>query len=139
MSAPAKDPLGRWLAAGVVVLAIVAIIGAVRVMGTPGQQRTHRLDDRRVSDINRLADAIQGFHERHDRFPKDIGALDDEVGVRMPRTDPETGVAYEYRILDARRFELCAVFLNDTADEPDASTPHGAGRHCFTRKVKGKR
>ena len=138
MSAPAKDPLGRWLAAGVVVLAIVAIIGAVRVMGTPGQQRAHRLDDRRVSDLNRLVESIQGFHERHDRFPKDIPALDDEAGVRMPRTDPQTGAAYEYRVLDARRFEVCAVFLTDTADEPDASIPHGAGRHCVTRKVKAK-
>ena len=138
MSAPAKDPLGRWLAAGAVVLAIVAIIGAVRVMGTPGQQRAHRLDDRRVSDLNRLVESIQGFHERHDRFPKDIGALDAEVGVRMPRVDPETGVAYAYRVLAERRFELCAVFLTDTADEPDAGTPHGAGRHCFTHKVKSK-
>ena len=50
------------------------------------------------------------------------------------------GPAYDYLPLDARRYQLCAHFLTDTADnrygrQYPVERAHGAGRHCFTHRV----
>ena len=55
--------------------------------------------------------------------------------------DPVSGAPYGYRVLGPDRFELCALFNLPTEREPTrpyAGAPswwHGAGRHCFERRV----
>ena len=57
--------------------------------------------------------------------------------------DPETGRRYEYRVLEAPRYELCAVFATDTDDSPqrdrsfrERAWDHGRGRTCFQLEAR---
>jgi len=133
---------GRWLLviAGVVVAA--SVVAAVVSMGTPGQQRRVRQDDRRVRDLDRLKDQIESWAERTGSLPADIGVLA-RPGVRALTRDPFTGKPYEYVARTHSTYTLCAVFETDTAATDDdvygrPDWPHPAGRHCFDLKLPDK-
>lgn len=140
MSAPAASANpGRWIAivAGIVVLATV--IAAIAVMGPPSRQRLMRLDERRVDDLNRIANAVMAYHNEHGGPPASLDVLAAEPGVRLPR-DPESKQPYGYEVLGKAEYRLCAQFDTDTSEstEPQAwlRAPwvHGRGRQCFKRR-----
>ena len=133
---------GRWLliATGVVVAA--SVVAAVVSMGTPGQQRMERQDERRVRDLDRLKDEIERWAERTGSLPVDMGALA-RPGVRLSAQDPFTGKPYGYLAQGKRTYRLCAVFETDTAVAERgrygrADWPHPAGRHCVDMKLPDK-
>lgn len=144
MTSPA--PVGRWLlvAAALVIVATVAV--AVSFMGTPDAQRRARQDERRVRDLERIADEIRDRARLRKPLPTDLATLAGQPGRRLTVADPFTGTDYGYRALDTQRFELCAVFDTDTAraagEEPrwaDRQWPHPSGRHCFELIADGRK
>lgn len=54
--------------------------------------------------------------------------------------DPVSGQSYDYRRVDEKSFELCAVFDRESSvDRPRPSADfwlHRTGRHCFVVKVR---
>lgn len=139
-------PLGRWLliAAALVIAATVA--AAIAVMGSPSAQREARLDQRRVRDLDRIADAVREHARRHGQPPADLAMLARQPGVRLAIADPVSAAPYAYRVDDARSFRLCARFGTDTAATTDEEQRwidrrwlHGAGEQCFDLKVDDKR
>lgn len=138
-------PVGFWmlLAAGIAVVA--SVIAAVAVMGTPGAQRRMRQDERRIRDLDRIVDLARIEAREHGRLPASIDVLAKRPG-RLAVRDPFTRAPYEYRVIDARSFQVCATFETDTAagdgdDRPrwtDLQWEHPAGRHCFDRMLESK-
>ena len=57
------------------------------------------------------------------------------VWRKLSIVDPETGEPYAYRVLDDRRFELCATFDTVRKGDFDVFWDHPAGRHCFVIDV----
>lgn len=131
MSATAR-PYGLLLVSAVVATAIVA--GLV-VLGSPAEERARRLDDRRVRDLVGIKTSTDLYWSRHDSLPESLEALSEEPGVRINLRDPDDGTSYEYRLIDSRRYELCARF--DGGSEGVSRVPerniwnHGPGHHCF--------
>ena len=144
MSATYQNRLAKPLAIGTLSLAAVAVGAAIYVTGTPMQQRHARIDERRTQELQNLAFQVYTYAERHDAtWPTSLAALA-RPGVRIDSHDPETGAPYEYRVIDARTFALCATFATDSAQvgseyQPGDDWAHGAGRQCFERKAKGKK
>jgi hypothetical protein len=143
MSHQAADRLGKWLAIGGTLLAVVAVVLGLRLMGSPADQRQVRIDERRVGELEDLQRAIREYAKTNGALPSDIGKIGDRPGSTLSIGDPETGVSYEYQRIDADTFKLCADFTTDTARQPSEVWPasseewtHGTGRHCFTRKRK---
>lgn len=137
---------GFWilLAAGCTVIAVV--VGAIAVMGSPQAQRRVRQDERRIEDLQRIAALAQMLARTQGRLPADLGAIASQPGRRVTN-DPFTGAPYEYMVLDARRYRLCAKFDTDSATtdgEPgryefagvSPEWQHPAGRYCFDRLVE---
>lgn len=134
-----------------VVIAVVAASAAVGLYlaGSPQRARDQRFDERRISDLQSLQYNIFYFWERNKRLPSSL-----QESVQYPSSDyakdPETEQPYEYRVLGAEQFELCAVFSLPTDEQPSTARPyaykepyyvgeysweHDAGRHCFTRTI----
>lgn len=137
------------LLAGAVVLG--SLIVGFWVMGSPTQQRSYRFDDQRVNDLQTIQWQVRDYWERMHALPPALTVLNDDMsGFRVP-VDPESGLAYEYRIADGLSFELCAVFAREQVDrltksaQDDVIYPlgynqseqwnHGVGRTCFTRTI----
>lgn len=140
MSAPAASGnTGRWIAIAASVVVLATIVAAIAVMGSPSRQRLMRLDERRVDDLDRIANAIQAYHAQHGSVPASLAALAAEPGVRVPQ-DPESRQPYGYEVLGKTEYRLCAQFDTDTAEstEPQPwlrpSWVHGRGKQCFKRR-----
>ncbi|MEZ0471084.1 hypothetical protein [Luteimonas salinilitoris] len=132
---------GRWLLVAAGGVAIVAVVAAVAVMGTPAAQREAKLDNRRVHDLQRIADVVDHYYEQHDALPPDLAILAGQPGQRLAIADPVDGTPYGYEITGERGFRLCAAFTTDTADTRPGVRPwssewnHGAGLGCFDRRA----
>ena len=123
---------GQWLLLGTGVVVVAAVAAAVLAMGTPGQQRDARMDDRRIRDLERIRNAVGEYFERKGALPADIAMLARRPGARLAIADPVTHAPYGYQVTGAREFRLCATFVTDTAqgdagDGPGQEWWHGVG------------
>ncbi len=134
------------LSASAVVLSAIAL--GIWENGWPGDVRIRRFDQKRVTDLLRLSNAIDAYWRADGKLPDSIGtALARETW--LSGDDPETGSPYAYVVKDERAYELCAIFGYASSvpdDLPPAATigahdrrwAHAAGRQCFSFTTVGK-
>ena len=134
---------------GVVILAIVVVVAtlgySIYLVGTPGQQRDVRLDNRRISDLRNISRNIDTYLDLNNEMPQ---RLEDLVGPRFhvrSIEDPDTGDLYEYRVIEGTDYELCAVFATDTSERrgerrsfSEQIRDHGIGKACFQLVAKAE-
>jgi hypothetical protein len=136
----------------VIAIVVITIIAGFFVVGSPKEERLHRSDEQRVSDLSFIQSEITNFWQNKERLPQNLDELTNEIrGVKAPR-DPETDVEYEYRIIDEENliFELCAIFSLSSPEseinpkripirspEPflNETWQHGEGHTCFERTI----
>ena len=126
----------RTLAIVLVIVVGAAVTTGIVIIGSPGEERTRRLDTRRVEDLQAISSAIEVFHKRHQQVPGSLDELSKEGGLSVIPRDPVTGQSYGYRTFNANSYELCSAFDRETADARADFWSHGAGTQCFTMNVK---
>lgn len=128
---------------GVAALVVAAtLVAAVAVVRSPTAEREARLDERREQDLARIARLVEAHYHRTGELPATLDALA-TPGTELPR-DPVHGVPYLYEVTGEQFYRVCARFGTDTAlDERQPAGGdawlHGAGPHCFDRRVEGRR
>jgi hypothetical protein len=128
--------LPTFAAIAAIIFVAIVIVASFRVMGTPGEQRLRRLDERRTDDLNRVSEAIQLYWTRHQRLPASLDEVERDQNADVARRDPVTQQPYEYRVDGAKAYSLCAQFDRPSLRDAGyyATTwAHGAGRQCFGR------
>ena len=137
--------LGRNMLVFAAAVVLATLVAALWVMDSPAQQREKRLDARRVNDLQQIENQVDAWALSHTALPASLAELKAQPGVAFTDTDPTTGAAYEYSVISARGYRLCAVFSTDSAKDERPRGDYGvtgtrwvhpAGRHCFERKVK---
>jgi hypothetical protein len=131
----------KFLVAAVTAFVVAALIAAIVVLGSPALQRQRHLDERRVRDLSSISANINFYASTHNALPPDLATLGKEPGPRRAPNDPDTGAPYEYSVLTAESYQLCAVFA---LPSPETDAPymerdgwtHAAGRQCFERTHK---
>jgi len=144
MQLPPRKEVFPGLVIGVVA---AAVIGGLVILGSPGEARIRRLDQRRVGDLQEIARMTGVYRTRHGRLPASLEELSQEPGTRVNLRDPTTAERYGYRTVDSLTYELCARFERVSSGEPDdeprwggdVSWSHGAGRQCFEREARDVR
>ncbi len=133
-----------YIVSAVVFAAVV--VGFIAV-GSPGTQRLRRFDLQRINNLSMIQNEIINFWQVNKKLPTTLNEMKNEVrGFALP-ADPETGEPYEYAVKGDPingEFQLCATFaLADDAQTSEAypryfpgNWQHGAGRHCFDRKLE---
>jgi hypothetical protein len=127
----------RLLAVVLTVVVAAAVVTGIVIIGSPMDERTRRLDTRRVQDLQQISQAVQVYHGRHQRTPASLDELSKEPGfaIVVPR-DPTTGQPYRYVSVDADSYELCGIFDRDSDARTASFWSHGAGTQCFRLNVK---
>ena len=126
----------RLAVAGSIAAVVAAVLAGLWSIGSPSEQRLRRLDERRVSDLTQLSQAVHWYHTERRALP--AAASDLVNGNRLSRlpVDPSTEEPYEYRVTGERQFELCAVFARSSRSEyADDFWYHDAGQRCYTFDV----
>lgn len=134
--------------AGVVVLA--SIVGGFFIVGSPATQRKRGLDDQRISHLQMIQNEAVNYWVQKSRLPKNLDDLKSDITGFVPQVDPETNIAYEYKVNGALSFDICANFnleysakgasgmarpMAYPGDVYANNWDHAAGRVCFTRKI----
>lgn len=137
----------KTVAIAVSVVMLAAVVAGLFVAGSPSQERARQYDQRRVSDLQTAANAIDQYWTRTKKLPESLEELTGKREYYVSSIlDPRTGDPYGYRATGEKTYELCATFeLEDVADEalakPRSPYPypegtdfwrHGAGRVCFS-------
>lgn len=139
-----------WGSSAVVVLLIAL---SFWYAGSPMYQRRVRLDEERVWDLQSLQSQIVLYWNDKGELPDDLHVLADTIRGFMPPRDPVSGGMYGYRATGDLRFELCAVFVEETPEllrgtQKRVRMPygealdvweHGAGEWCFERTIDPER
>jgi hypothetical protein len=129
---------GKRALVGVLVLVVaLVVIRGIMIIGSPSEERTRRIDSRRVSDLQRISQSVEIYHSRHQEVPSSLDALMKEPGLANVPADPVTNEPYGYRAVDMTSYELCSTFDGDSNDSrAEGIWAHSAGRQCFTRTIK---
>lgn len=143
---------------GFLVVVLVGIVLGFFAAGSPSTERMRTFDERRSSDLSSLASCISGYSNEYGRLPQSLEDLSksSQYSYCPSTVDPDTGLAYEYRIVTASQtvgknregeYELCATF--SMASDATMRTrsgymygsnngvwdEHTAGRFCAVQRV----
>lgn len=105
-----RDKRMRFFINGVIVIVCVIIVAGFFVAGSPQAERQRRFDEQRVSDLQTIQYQIVNYWQAKEELPPTLEDLRDELLGFVPPLDPETGEPYEYKVVEDKSFELCAVF-----------------------------
>lgn len=134
-----------------IVLVLSSIVLGFAVLGSPRTQRLYRYDDQKISSLMNVSSSIQNYYYNKGVLPKDFAELSTQ-DYYIDQVDAQTNKPYEYRVINATTFELCAEFNKDSNERTggrDSSIAypsyggtnwtHPAGRHCFEQTVEPQR
>lgn len=137
--------INKPLITGVSIAAVAVLVLGFLVNGTPASVRAQRFDQMRINDLQQLQYSVTYYFQAKQMLPNTLNDLNATL------VDPETKLAvYEYRKIDATKFELCGKFgsdtLSDTAQKnvvpvsnvdgvKGSNWEHGKGRVCFERQI----
>jgi hypothetical protein len=137
-------PLGGVLLVVATTAVVSAVVVGISVLGTPAAQRQQKLDSARVDDLAAIERLTGRFVILHKELPLDLASLAREPGFAVRTHDPESGVPYDYQILSAESYRLCATFNARSSEPTSFGAPvqppgttwaHDSGRQCFTRSA----
>lgn len=127
----------RTLVVVLVIVVALVVIRGIMVIGSPSEERTRRMDSRRIIDLQGISRSIGVYYTRHQRVPASLEELAREPGFANVARDPVTDQPYGYRMITAMSYELCGTFDRETADNRAADFwAHGVGQHCFTLNLR---
>lgn len=108
------------------VVVVVLFVG-FSLVGNPVAEKDIKLDETRISDFSNLKYQIENYYQTYKQLPKTL--KDSKVGTyasyNYNTLDPETKKEYEYKIVSATSYQLCATFLTNTKTKATGSTSSG--------------
>lgn len=126
----------------VVFVVIATVTAGIILIGSPAKERMRQLDKRRIENLQATTRMISLYWSRHKNLPPSLEELwkSPHINMYMKRTDPETGMPFEYKVVNDKNYELCAYFVHDMAEDQNAIQKdfwtHGSGRQCFQLKME---
>jgi hypothetical protein len=144
---PPPAPRTGWIARLAAVAVPLAAALGLWMSGSPVVARSYAIDDRRARELQETQAAINQYYSQFGVLPDSLGTLrGPNPGTPVPDLrDPVSGEPYEYRVLEARRYELCATFERKSAEDGAQVRGmygdfwrHPAGRTCYTLVVPAR-
>lgn len=150
-----KPKLVAWIASGVI---IASIVYGFFLIGLPSSQRARRFDEQRVNHLSTIQSQIISYWQQKGELPNSLEVFQIQLREYNLPTDPETNQPYEYEVIGALSFRLCANFNTSSYSSsgnvktrimpipPSSSTGisgypyyenwnHDSGRYCFSRTI----
>ena len=127
--------VGSYLFVGVgTAIVIGAVTAGLMVLGSPATERERRMDQRRAGDLAEIGREVDFYRKENGKLPDRLDAVEGAKTFGLSIRDPETQQPYEYRVVDADKYQLCAQFQQDSARRGSGSSDfwrHGTGKQCF--------
>lgn len=102
-----------------IFVVVLLTIGFTQI-SNPFLEKAKKLDQQRVTDLQSISYAISNYNAQNYKLPGNLSEIKLTSGTSKT-TDPETNKKYDYKIISASEYELCATFGVDTQIKPDVS------------------
>jgi hypothetical protein len=123
-----------------VTVVVGSLLAGLYMLGSPQDERSRRVDSRRVVDLQGITAATDLYWTRHSELPASMDELTGEPGVDISIVDPVTSEMYAYQPVDSIGYELCATFelpSDQMSRDPRKDLfAHGTGRQCFQLEAR---
>lgn len=134
---------------GALFFVLVSVVIGFIYLGSPVSQRLLRFDSQKINDLQSIQWQLINYWQQKAVLPSSLEQLQDPISGFFVANDPQTSEDYEYRVISARTFELCANFNRPSSNnsfEPGITHPvrlgseqnswqHQVGRTCFERTI----
>lgn len=127
------------------MIVVGAIIYAFTITGSPFEQRSRKLDQKRVADITDLSRAVEDYYRENNKLPEKLREASKNLYRQNRQTDvkdPETNQEYEYSTTGFTTYKICAEFATASDQEIDRldyyydkKFEHPKGHYCFDLEV----
>jgi len=134
----------------ITILTIVAVVYGFNIIPSPSKEKLMVADHKRVIDLGTIQAAIDDYYQNNSMLPQSLNELTynaNDPSTPLNKVDPQTHQPYEYFITSPTSYQLCALFLTNSAQDDtnayddaasDYSTyssnfKHPAGHFCFTK------
>jgi hypothetical protein len=97
---------------------VLVIIGGIIQTGGPFYAKNIKLDEERLNNFNEISFEIRSIYRSSQKLPPNLEYVtENKVSAKKLKiNDPETNKAYEYKIISATTYELCANFSTDSRE-----------------------
>jgi hypothetical protein len=132
-SSPSRN---RWFAVAAGAAVAFGIIVGFGHIGPPSAQRVASQDARRLSDLATIAQGLHSSWLSHRQSDTPLPATIEELeksGIAPGANlrDPLTGRTYEYSVVRATNYRLCAIFARRSPSDVPILWRHTSGHACF--------
>jgi len=128
-------------------LVIAAILYGFKLAGSPFNQKMLSQDSSRLSNMSIIKSSIDQYYQENKMLPKTLEDLVPKFSAKLP-IDPGTQKPFDYKLVTASSYSLCATFALDTKDPKstyyqndsylsydDTSNKHSKGYDCLDYKI----
>ncbi|MDP3975352.1 MAG: DUF5671 domain-containing protein [bacterium] len=139
-----RDQLIIWFGRGAALLMISGVILGFFFIDSPAKARALREDQERLNRLQNISYQVEDFYRTEEKLPKSFDELKNRLTPR-DLVDPVSEESFEYKPLNAKNYQLCAVFAFSNREGEMSAAPwgypapnwfHDAGRYCFDHKVE---
>ncbi len=140
-SALAGYTVPRTFAIISMVVILFSIVGSFFIIQSPVASRQAAFDQTRVNNLNEIKYAIDSYYGEYKQLPDTLEALKTNNNY-LNIVDPNSSEPYEYKVMGALEYQLCANFSTSNKDSNNnrdyyegGDWSHDAGYVCFSRQV----
>lgn len=138
-----RDIAIRTFGIAFLVVTAACLVIAFSLLDSPARARALREDNQRIQDLQQISWAVTELYNLNSVLPQNLDEL--AVGGKINEDtllDPVSNQQYEFQIVDASSYKLCANFELATPesgdyDYLDPAWQHAAGRACFAVSLSG--
>lgn len=106
--------------------------------GSPQAARDQKNDQTRSQHVQTLHYGVNSYFRTFKRLPDTIPQIvNNQSGLTSVPTDPESGAAYEYTVVDSQNYSICGTFSTDTRSSNafPKNEGHPKGHYCYSYNV----
>lgn len=126
------------------VITVGSLVAAFFFVESPAEARARNHDMQVLNAFTQIDSAISTYYTQTGKLPERLDQLNEQTPYINSQSfqDPQSKKMYDYKVMDASTYQLCADFQTDnTKDQPGQDYtytdrwPHASGYQCLKQKA----
>lgn len=124
-------------------IVVVSLVVSFFFVESPSAARDRKHDQALTGNFDQIDSSLNSYYNENKKLPGNLSVLIDEKRfiTENATKDPLTGETIEYKVLDEKKYQLCATFLtsnigvNPNLDYTVTRWPHKQGKDCLIQQI----
>jgi len=137
------DKIVKYSGFAAIALVLISLITSFFFVESPTAARDRRHDQNIISNFEQIDSSLNSFYAENKKLPVSLEFLVNEKRYLSDSVikDPATNQIFSYKILAAKKYQLCATFLasnigaNPNVDYTVTRWPHDKGNQCISQQI----